>query len=300
MFFDEFIKSVARKTHLPDTQFLVNLGDWPLSSRQESLKPLPIFSWCGSTDTYDLVMPTYEMTEAVLQAQARVSVDILGVMGQQGVAFDDKIAKAFFRGRDSNRIRLLLVLYSKRTPELVDAAITNFFFFREPDELQRYGPTVKHMSLFDFFQYKYLVSIDGTVAAYRVPNLLSGSSLLLKQKSKYYEYFYHLLEPEKHFVELREDLTDFYDVMHRLLNSSAADFLPTAKQLQIVKQANRLILEQVMPTNIYCYYFNLITEYSKLIQNEKVQLAADDEHVTNSNQGCNCGATTSASVKGEL
>lgn len=299
MFFDEFLKSLARKTLLPNTQFLVNLGDWPLASRQGSLLPIPFFSWCGSTETYDIVIPTYEMTESVLQAQARVSVDVLGVMGQQKTRFDDKIPKAFFRGRDSNRIRLLLVLYSKRTPEVVDAAITNFFFFREPQELQQYGPTVKHMSLYDFFVYKYLVSIDGTVAAYRLPNLLSGSSIVLKQRSKYYEHFYHLLEPDKHFIELRADLTDFYDTMNRLTNSSAADHIPSSSQLEIVKHANQLIVDHVMATNIYCYYFNLITEYSKLLAGV-VEVEDGDEHVSNPSQTCDCGDIKSPPVKGEL
>lgn len=299
MFFDDFLKSLLRKVQLPDTQLLVNLGDWPLSSRKSSLIPLPIFSWCGSTDTYDLVMPTYEMTEAVLQAQARVSVDIVGVLGQQKTAFQAKTRKAFFRGRDSNRIRLLLVLYSKKTPEQVDAAITNFFFFRKPDELQKYGPTVQHTSLYDFFDYKYLVSIDGTVAAYRIPNLLAGSSLVLKQKSKYYEHFYHLLESEKHLLELREDLTDFYDMMQRLLNSSATDYITESQQLQIVRQANQMILDHMLPTNIYCHYFNLITRYSNLLQHESVQREEGDEHVVNSNQDCECG-TTKSPMKSEL
>lgn len=299
MFFDDFLKSLLRKTELPDTQLLVNLGDWPLSSRKSSLIPLPIFSWCGSSDTYDLVMPTYEMTEAVLQAQARVSVDILGVLGQQRTAFETKTPKVFFRGRDSNRIRLLLILYSKRTPELVDAAITNFFFFREPADLERYGPTVQHTSIYDFFDYKYLISIDGTVAAYRVPNLLAGSSLLLKQKSKYYEHFYHLLEPGKHLLELREDLTDFYDIIQRLLNSSATDHIPESTQMGIVREANQIILDHVLPTNIYCYYFNLITQYSKLLPHENIQREEGDEHVLNSNQHCDCGATKSQ-MKSEL
>jgi hypothetical protein len=299
MFFDEFLKSILRKTGLPDTQMLVNLGDWPLSSRKPSLMPLPMFSWCGSNDTYDLVMPTYEMTEAVLQSQSRVSVDILGVLGQQPVSFQDKKPQVFFRGRDSNRIRLLLVLYSKKTPELVDAALTNFFFFREEEDLKKYGPTVKHTSLYDFFEYKYLISIDGTVAAYRVPNLLAGSSLLLKQKSQYYEHFYHLMEPGKHFIELREDLTDFYDVLRQLTNSSDSNHVSERDQLQVVKDANSLILNHVLATNIYCYYYNLITEYSKLLNHHEIQVEEGDEHVVNSNHRCDCG-TTKSRIKSEL
>ena len=41
-----------------------------------------------------------------------------------------------------------------------------------------------------YSQYKYQISIDGTVAAYRLPYLLAGDSVVLKQESPYYEYFY--------------------------------------------------------------------------------------------------------------
>lgn len=300
MFSDEFLKSLLRKTPLSDTQFLVNLGDWPLSSRKDSLMPLPIFSWCGSTDTYDLVLPTYEMTESVLQSQARVSVDIMAILGRQNIPFDQKVAKVFFRGRDSNRIRLLLVLFSKKTPELIDAAITNFFFFRSEEDLEKYGPTVDHVSIFDFFNYKYLISIDGTVAAYRLPNLLAGSSLVLKQNSKYYEHFYHQLKPFEHFVPLSEDLTDFYDVLSRLTNESRSDHLSQYKQKKIVHQANQFVLDHLLPANIYCYYYSLITEYSKILSSQdKVTVTQEDEHIDNSHETCDCEAIDSQ-IKTEL
>ena len=50
-------------------EFFVNLGDWPLVRRHES--PIPILSWCGSEDTYDVIMPTYDITEATLETLGR-------------------------------------------------------------------------------------------------------------------------------------------------------------------------------------------------------------------------------------
>lgn len=36
------------------------------------VKPLiPIFSWCGSEDTADIIMPTYDITEATLENMGR-------------------------------------------------------------------------------------------------------------------------------------------------------------------------------------------------------------------------------------
>ena len=57
-------------------------------------------------------------------------------------------------------------------------------------------------------QYKYQLNVDGTVAAYRFPYLLAGDSLVLKQDSPFYEHFYNKLEPWKHYVPLKRDLSD--------------------------------------------------------------------------------------------
>lgn len=64
---------------------------------------------------------------------------------------------------------------------------------------------------FLFFQYKYQISIDGTVAAYRFPYLLAGSGVILKQDSGYYEHFYKELEPYIHYIPFKSDLSDLIE-----------------------------------------------------------------------------------------
>lgn len=59
------------QVRLPDVEFFVNLGDWPLEKRRPTEKLHPIFSWCGSNDTRDIVMPTYDLTESVLETMGR-------------------------------------------------------------------------------------------------------------------------------------------------------------------------------------------------------------------------------------
>lgn len=59
------------QVRVPDVEFFVNLGDWPLEKRSPSDKLHPIFSWCGSNDTRDIVMPTYDLTESVLETMGR-------------------------------------------------------------------------------------------------------------------------------------------------------------------------------------------------------------------------------------
>lgn len=69
---DTILLSLARKVVLPDIEFFVNLGDWPLVPDTGPLHP--IFSWCGSSNTKDIVMPTYDITESSLEAMGRYNM----------------------------------------------------------------------------------------------------------------------------------------------------------------------------------------------------------------------------------
>lgn len=60
-------------------------------------------------------------------------------------------------------------------------------------------------------KFKYQINLDGTVAAYRLPYLLAGDSLILKQDSGYYEHFYKQLSPGVHYVPIKSDLSDLLD-----------------------------------------------------------------------------------------
>lgn len=77
---------------------------------------------------------------------------MFSVRANTGPKWEQKIDKLFWRGRDSRRERLELVALSKLHPDLVDAALTNMFFYREPEDLQKYGPIVNRTSFFDFFK----------------------------------------------------------------------------------------------------------------------------------------------------
>lgn len=80
----------------------------------------------------------------------RVSLDIMSVQANTGPRWAKKNATAFWRGRDSRQERLELVKLSRAHPHMIDAAFTNFFFFKHDESL--YGPLVKHVSFFDFFK----------------------------------------------------------------------------------------------------------------------------------------------------
>jgi hypothetical protein len=155
-----------------------------------------------------------------------VTLDLLSVQANTGPPWQNKSSVAFWRGRDSRQERLDLVKLSRKHPDIVDAKLTNMFFFKH--NVEELGELVKHISFFDFFkvfsllfslvilylprfQYKYQLNIDGTVAAYRFPYLLAGNSAVFKQDSIYYEHFYKDLKPFVHYIPCKKDLSDLLD-----------------------------------------------------------------------------------------
>ena len=76
-------------------------------------------------------------------------LDLLSVQGKSDVAWSDRAERAFFRGRDSNQLRLNLMKIAADNPELFDAGITNYFFF--PEAKKQIG-TTKQISQFEFFK----------------------------------------------------------------------------------------------------------------------------------------------------
>lgn len=80
---------------------------------------------------------------------ARVSLELLSVQANTGPKWQNKSSVAFWRGRDSRNERLELVRMSRRNPDIIDAKLTNMFFFKHEEDL---GELVKHISFFDFFK----------------------------------------------------------------------------------------------------------------------------------------------------
>ncbi|XP_044297375.1 protein O-glucosyltransferase 3 isoform X2 [Varanus komodoensis] len=255
MFSDEMLLSLARKVRLPDIEFYLNVGDWPVEHRKanDTPGPLPIISWCGSLDTADIVLPTYEVTHSTFETLRGVTNDLLSIQGNTGPVWENKTEQGFFRGRDSREERLQLVQLSKENPELLDAGITNYFFFREKEKELGKAPL---MGFFDFFKYKYQVNVDGTVAAYRFPYLLLGDSLVLKQDSQYYEHFYTELAPWSHYVPVKRNLED---LLKKIKWSKEND----EEVRKIAKEGQRTARELLQPHRFYCYYFKVFQKYAE-------------------------------------
>ena len=73
MFSDAILLSLVKKVKLPDTEFFMNLGDWPLMEEKNKVV-YPIVSWCGSSNAFDMVLPTYDLTESTVEMMGRYCI----------------------------------------------------------------------------------------------------------------------------------------------------------------------------------------------------------------------------------
>lgn len=174
--------------------------------------------------------------------------------------------------------RLDLVRLARKFPEFVDANLTRMFFFR--DQIQEFEPLSEHVPMNLFFNYKYQISIDGTVAAYRFPYLLTGDSLILKQESPYYEHFYRYLIPNKHYLPIKADLSNLIEQIDWARKHDD-------QVRSMIKRAQRFTEQFLLPPQILCYHVQVLQEYAAHLTStveiqtdmEEVQHGIDESHI---------------------
>lgn len=76
-------------------------------------------------------------------------LDMLSVQGNIKNPWGERSPKVFWRGRDSSRERLKLIEISRKHPDLFNCSLTNFFFFKDQENI--YGPKSEHVSFYSFF-----------------------------------------------------------------------------------------------------------------------------------------------------
>jgi hypothetical protein len=82
---------------------------------------------------------------------------MMSVQSNIDLPWDEKIPKLFWRGRDSRQERLDLIMLGRKHPDLINASLTNFFFFRDKQNL--YGPKESHVSFFRFFDVNFFYTL---------------------------------------------------------------------------------------------------------------------------------------------
>lgn len=171
------------EVRLPDVEFYINVGDWPMETRkqmtflglfQSSPGAVPQTPETSSSPPMTTLTPPWRpwvafpmtccqsratqvrhITSYILPWANSAFLHLITHMHitlfpwPLGPPWSNKTEQALFCGRDSREERLHLVTLSKKNPELRDARITGWFFFREREKDLGKANLV---GFFDFFK----------------------------------------------------------------------------------------------------------------------------------------------------
>lgn len=196
--------------------------------------------------------------------------------------WNKKISKLFWRGGTTGGVydiksilhldRLKLTILSSIFPNILNAKFAGYFSqFSKDEKGEKLKEFIKTLNLTDkekvsekdHLQYKYLISVDGNAATgTRVPWIMSSNSVLVKQESNKIQWYYKALEAYKHYIPLKNDLTDLPKIFTWLENNQ--------DELQnIIRNANIFVENNLQPKDIDAHVVILLNEYSQ-IQEDKI------------------------------
>ena len=219
---------------LPDGVYILNLTDavlyrkdgkdpWePMSAplMLEDTKPfLPVLGGSGANGYWDVPMPNYDDLDLV---SSRKGLPVYKT------DWSKKKEVAVFRGGPTGcgtnnvtnmRIKLAGMRRADLDVGLVREKSNNprYNFKRKPQGIFSIDmggvPAVPFMNMEEQSKHKYVIHIDGNVAAYRLLNTMLMGSVVLKVEGPYTLWVDHLIRDKEHYVSVKGDLSDLDEVL---------------------------------------------------------------------------------------
>lgn len=233
-FFSSMFEEAAEKHPLPNGVYMLSTSD-VLVLRNDGKEPwvnvvggekklfsmdfdehIPILGLNTAVHYRDIPIPTYD--DWIFVTLHDMKLDKLTLK------WSDKIEKAVFRGSATgcgftieNNPRFKAAWLSKKYPQLLNAGITRAMPKIKIHEKDRVGYNILSDLGLDFAnfipfeeqsQFKYLLHLDGNVAAYRLGKSLLMGSVILIQESGSRVWFQGMMKPYEHYVPVDNNLSN--------------------------------------------------------------------------------------------
>lgn len=243
----DMFQTLCKERTVPDLEFFVNRRDFPIlhEQRTEPYKNLyghrplishsyekyaPIFSCSTDVGSADILIPTYEDWARIQwqKSQKLFPNACRRYPNINLVPWEKKISTAVFRGASTGigttiltnqRLKALSISESDENNGRLNVGITAWNLrprkhisseYLETIERNSY-PKADKLTLQEQANYKYILTLEGHVAAYRLSYELSSGSVILLAESKWKMWYYKFLKPYTHYVPIKEDLSDLLD-----------------------------------------------------------------------------------------
>ena len=106
-------------------------------------------------------------------------------------------------------------------------------------------------------RHKYLLNVDGVLAAFRMATLLGAGSVVIMQESYSKEFFVNRLTPWVHYVPVRFDLSDLVSTLAILeANQTLAR--------EIAAAGGKFAKEHIREADMYCYIWRAMRAVARL------------------------------------
>lgn len=164
-----------------------------------------------------------------------------------------------------SRPRAKLALLSVAKPDIIDAGLTHLIEVKAPEVmdalLSQLGEIKKILSIHDHMAYKYLMDIDGNSNGWdRCFWGLLSNSALFKQASDFTQWYYKALEPGRHYIPVKSDLSDLEEQIAWAKNHDAAAH-------KIALQGRELAEEVFRRDAVFAYMRDLLMAYNERFKN---------------------------------
>ncbi|WP_433364797.1 glycosyl transferase family 90 [Streptosporangium sp. CA-115845] len=192
------------------------------------------------------------------------------------IAFEQRLSVIKWRGTlsgpgypnlDNRRdfARYALLMASLRHPDVLDARLITYDNMTDSESAvalqlhlrEMFGDPAEELPAESFVRHKYLISLDGAVAAWkRVPTILASRSVLLLQH-QWSQFFYPGLKPWVHYAPVRHDISDLTEV-HRWLVDHPA------QARTIADNGQRFAREILHPTVLETFFVQVVNRCGEL------------------------------------
>lgn len=245
---DMFSKLVSSRS-LPDIEVFVNKKDFPILTSDETEpynniyrsnrklnthnydRYAPILSGSSANGYADIPIPTYEdWARITWQNYSKTFPNYDKKFPKIQIKnWNDKLPIAVFRGSstgigttESTNQRLNALDIGNLNKDKLDIGITKWNLRIRKHESSQYVSTIERSSYplanqltlqQQSDKYKYILTLEGHVAAYRLSYELSSGSVVLLAQSKWRLWYYTLLKPYIHYVPVKQDLSNLVQVI---------------------------------------------------------------------------------------
>lgn len=251
IYYDMFV-TLQNARDIPDLEFFLNKRDNPLlsegpyepyfhlvGSRTYPLKGArskytPILSTSKTDDFADVLIPTHDDWCRAVYQETGYTIDFQNRTYPRinPIQWHNKIAKVVFRGtttgagttpETNKRLRMweLVQNLPKHEADLFNVGFVKWNIRPRKNENSPYFdiikrsnyPIVPFMSTQEQSAYKYILNVEGHVAAFRLGYEMSFGSIILLVESEWKVWFSHMIHPWIHYVPVKADMSDLVEMV---------------------------------------------------------------------------------------